>query len=247
MRTEQVLLTVSTRELHQYLVSTPSKISYHYGNSVENRRKAKLQRNVFISDASTSKRILDRLPQNVPIDIPISQQALRAYEFLTLIPIDVFELLDQLLERRMRRLCHQLALADIERSFSNAAFTGMSTKLSLGHGVRIGSDDISVSMPTQLFESVVEATKGVSPAPFDSVRDDARNHTTLMLADCTEINASLALYEWRERLLGMARDIETHMSRNPTRLCGEKTTKLGKEKRLRQPRISGGKHTNGNR
>ena len=187
-----------------------------------------MKRNVLISDASTSKRILDRLPRNVSIDIHISQQALCAYEFLALMPIDAFELLDQLLERRMCRLCHQLALADIERSFSDAAFTGMSTKLSLGHAARVGSEGFSISTSTRLFESVAEAARSVSPTSFDSVRDDNGNHTFLMLSDGTEINGSLALYEWRERLLGMARDIEPHMSRNPTRLCGEKRRSLEK-------------------
>lgn len=179
---------------------------------IEKQGWAKLQRNVFISDASISKRIIDCLPQNVPSDAPVNRQALCAYEFLSLMPIDAFELLDQLLERRMRRLCHQLALADIECSFHNAATAGMSTKLSLVHEARIGGEGFSVSMTSKLLESVIEASKDVASASFTAVRDDATNHTTLMLADGTAINASLTVYEWRKRLLDMARDIEMRMS-----------------------------------
>lgn len=137
-------------------------------------------------------------------------------------PIDAFELLDQLLEHRMRRLCHQLALADIECLFRNAAAADMSTKLSLGHEARIGGEGFSVSMTSKLLESVIEASNDVASASFTAVRDDATNHTTLMLADGTTINASLTVYEWRERLLDMTRDVETRMSRNSPHLCDNK-------------------------
>lgn len=148
------------------------------------RKGTALRKTIRIDDERLSERIIACLPSNVPETVPIRDQALRAYALIGLLPLDEFEPLDQLLARYMRDACRALAEADIDVSFRRIDGKPIS-----GHG----------------FSKVENAYKRLSLVAFDTVRDDAKNQTLLRLSGDLMYNASLSLFEWRERLLSAAR------------------------------------------
>lgn len=145
-----------------------------------------MRKTIRIDDAKHSGCIIACLPSSVPDTVPIRDQALRAYAFIGLLPLDEFEPLDQLLARNMREACHTLAEADIDVSFYRI------------DGKPISEYDIS---------KVENAYKTLSPVAFDTVRDDTKNQTLIRLPGNFVYNASLSLFEWRMRLLVAARKL----------------------------------------
>lgn len=145
-----------------------------------------MRKTIRINDAKYSERIIACLPSSVPETAPIREQALRAYAFIGLLPLDEFEPLDQLLARDMREACHTLAEADIGVSFHHI------------DGKPISEYDLS---------KVENAYKALSPVAFDTVRDDAKNQTLIRLSGDLVYNASISLFEWRMRLLAAARKL----------------------------------------
>ena len=150
------------------------------------RKGTALRKTIRIDDKQLSERIIACLPFRVPETVPIRDQALRAYAFIVLLPLDEFEPLDQLLARNMRETCHTLAEADIDVSFHH-----------------IDGKPIS----RQSLSRIENAYKALSPVAFDTVRDDAKNQTLLRFTSGLVYNASIALFEWRMRLLAAARKL----------------------------------------
>lgn len=139
-----------------------------------------MPRQVTITDPLASQRILDCMPKDILDNDYARNKAIAAYEFISLLPLDKMEPLDQLLARNMKEVCYPLAAADLELAFCRLSGT---------------------ELPGQFLDAVVDTSRKIESKSFDAVRDDERNNTILTLAYGDRINASQALIDWRDALL----------------------------------------------
>lgn len=139
-----------------------------------------MPRQVTITDPLASQRILDCMPKDILDSDYARNKAIAAYEFISLLPLDKMEPLDQLLARNMKEVCYPLAAADVELAFCQISGT---------------------ELPIQFLDAVVDASRKIESKSFDAVRDDELNNTILTLAYGDRINASQALIDWRDELV----------------------------------------------
>lgn len=152
-----------------------------------------MPRYVTINDALVSQRILDCMPKDLLDEDYARNKAIAAYEFISLLPLDKMEPLDQLLARNMKEVCYPLAAADLELAFCRLSGT---------------------ELPSQFLDAVVDASHKIASKSFNTVRDDERNNTILTLAYGDQINASQALIDWRDELLAAIHWLELSTTLN---------------------------------